>query len=466
MRLLMLLLVFLAGYTAVGVAQETNDVIELNPLDFVPLEVGDRWTYSHSYSNHMYYEWEYFWDRYGEELDEDAAYWEAYFKQFEIPGYLLGESQPPNSLLDPDGATLVVEITHTEWIDGFEYFVFSEVSYDWPPLPSFFWAGQKVRLSEDGVLLFHRNGTDIPLYDFSPQRDGIEMPSEWYNTSSSAFEYIPIEINRGMKDRLTFYPDHTDVVIAPAYRDQTLEVSFYFSDPVDYSLTIWNVPFVKGYGIGLVRTEIIGTGNSILFWNNLTPMSAILSGKEMSYEEATGRFVVEPDYSSVLGQLGKISSFASFSESGFDFSEGTESPFYFDEKKDDIKSYQRIDTHDGFGLDPPYLISYIGMADLGRADFGRLVSEGPADLRPDPPTSHDSLYWSKNPAEDNTYAFWTQEGGIALMHILDIKYTWKNKVDHILFNWVYYPVSDKSPETTFVQPMSWGQLKNSLLRTK
>ena len=74
MRLLMLLLVFLVGYTAAGVAQETDDAIEINPLDFVPLEVGNRWTYEHVYLNYMH--------RHG--------------PPFNIPGYPLGE--PPDSL--------------------------------------------------------------------------------------------------------------------------------------------------------------------------------------------------------------------------------------------------------------------------------------------------------------------------------------------------------------------------------
>ena len=74
--------------------------------------------------------------------------------------------------------------------------------------------------------------------------------------------------------------------------------------------------------------------------------------------------------------------------------------------------------------------------------------------------------WSKIPQEGDTYAFWTQEGGIALMHILDIKYRRKSRIDHILFDWVYYPPFDRSPDATSIQPTSWGELKNSLLRTK
>ena len=37
------------------------DRFEIDPTEFVLLEVGNRWEYSHSYSNEMYYIWEDFW---------------------------------------------------------------------------------------------------------------------------------------------------------------------------------------------------------------------------------------------------------------------------------------------------------------------------------------------------------------------------------------------------------------------
>ena len=49
MRLLMLLLVFQVGYTGTVVRSGNRDAIELNPLDFVPLAVGNRWMYKHVY---------------------------------------------------------------------------------------------------------------------------------------------------------------------------------------------------------------------------------------------------------------------------------------------------------------------------------------------------------------------------------------------------------------------------------
>ena len=84
-------------------------------------------------------------------------------------------------------------------------------------------------------------------------------------------------------------------------------------------------------------------------------------------------------------------------------------------------------------------------------------------------SSHSGLlydrFWSKIPQEGHTYAFWTREGGIALMYILDIvTFRRGGRVSYILFDWVYYPTSDRSPNATSIQPTSWGELKNSLLR--
>ena len=66
---------------------------------------------------------------------------------------------------------MTIEITHTEKVDGFEYFVFSTPSYEWPPLPDFFWGGGKVRLSEDGHLVFSLKDEDVPVYNFGPHFD-------------------------------------------------------------------------------------------------------------------------------------------------------------------------------------------------------------------------------------------------------------------------------------------------------
>ena len=49
MRWSTLFLGFLAGYASPGRAQETEqEAVEFNRTQFVPLEVGNRWTFAHT----------------------------------------------------------------------------------------------------------------------------------------------------------------------------------------------------------------------------------------------------------------------------------------------------------------------------------------------------------------------------------------------------------------------------------
>ena len=141
---------------------------------------------------------------------------------------------------------------------------------------------------------------------------------------------------------------------------------------------------------------------------------------------------------------------------GFDFSEG-----------------KNLEPSNDFDLEPgntffdsSFLFSKTGVANLGKIDFGLLISAGiPPDLQPD------SLSTSAVVEEGHTYAVWSREGGVALLYVFDVKFYKSNSwlfppsIKSIKFDWVYYP--DGVPDAdTSVQPTSWGQLKNSLLRTK
>ena len=119
---------------------------ETAQASFVPLEVGNQWTYGHTFVYRPSY----------------------YSDEFRVLYGIPKHENPGNDRIRLD-REFTIEITHTEWIEGFEYFVFSRADYDWPPVPAIFWAGQKVRLSDEDVLLFRWNGQDIPLYDLNPQ---------------------------------------------------------------------------------------------------------------------------------------------------------------------------------------------------------------------------------------------------------------------------------------------------------
>ncbi len=425
MRLLILWLVFLVGYTAVGDAQETDDVaIEINPLDYVALAVGNRWTYEHVYQNYLYK---------GEYL-------------FDIPGYPPGD--PPDSLTSVV-KTVTIEITHTEVIDGLEYFVFSGPDYDWPPFPDFFWGGKKVRLSNDGFLVFRGHGQDIPVYDFAHPHIGY------------SYEYMGTFPREAGTEEVRF-----ERIYAQYWRSR---VHFELGN-IGHNA---GIIFLQEYGIGQAYIESYGLCGYRPFFNELTPISATIAGEEIVYER------VYPSYNSFkstgLGQVSWV-----LMEKGFDFSEGKHS-----ESSNDFELvWHHWSFFDFFAPSGKVacqgplsgrwasLSSETGIADLGKIDFGLLISKGISpDLQLDFGTE-------VNLSKGHTYAVRSHEGGIAFLYLLNVE---PNRTDfktggisfggsypyveNIEFDWIYYP--DGLPDAnTAVQSTSWGQLKDSVLRMK
>ena len=192
------LMVLLAVQTRYADADVEPLKIELNPSDYVPLAVGNRWTYEHFYWNNSYPHggWS------GWNLED--------LKPLEIPSYPHGWDNP----MPPDSLTtvkriLTIEITHTEMIDGLEYFVFSSDDYAWPPLPEFFWGGKKVRLSAEGFLVFRWNGQDVPLYDFGHHHH-LDAPNSYKYVTHEYGVTLPgefIAANIGFGRGMEFYFD-------------------------------------------------------------------------------------------------------------------------------------------------------------------------------------------------------------------------------------------------------------------
>lgn len=174
------------------------------PIDFVPLAVGNRWTYKH---------W----------------YWG-------------GDYSYENSV------ELTIEITHTETIDGFRYFVFSHADYDCASIPIPFWAGQKVRLTDEDVLLFRWNGQDVPVYAFPQQHNEISY---------------------------RFYFDNGHYSGLRSGHRQT------------------QVLFVTGYGLAgcMIYETFLGFGDQLL--NDISPISALIDGEEVLYEQTGGPILTD-----------------------------------------------------------------------------------------------------------------------------------------------------------------------------
>ncbi|MYC69497.1 MAG: hypothetical protein F4X17_02175 [Gemmatimonadetes bacterium] len=260
-------------------AAQDEGVFERRPTDFLPLQVGNQWTYKQRYWNFAY--------GWRKELAPETR------ALFELPGYPYDNpGNPPDSLLWVE-RELTIEITHTEMIDGLEYFVFSQADYDWPPLPTLFWAGQKVRLSDEGVLLFRWNGQDVPLYDFNPQ-----------HPSSYSIPAYPLR-----EDLVT----KLDVWRWHMIGQRQIEFSVYpeLNLPNNMQsvsgISIWVIP---GYGLGCNESYYTGGDFDmgfkeihLFYLNDLESISAIISGEVVSYKQAGRRDVNTHVQSSSWGQL-------------------------------------------------------------------------------------------------------------------------------------------------------------------
>lgn len=296
--LLGLALCALMEMTALSVLPADADVhsiniedIEANPMEFLPLEVGNQWTYEHTYWN-QFYSFYYniaAWSR--------ARYWaepgslkRAIVRAlFEIPGYPYYSDRV---LDEPEGAyayeEFTIEITHTELIEGQEYFVFSDIEYDWPPVPNLFLAGQKVRFSEEGTLLFRWQGQDIPLYAFrNPDCCSPEYPllqNENLPVEQLIYGYVlDDEYLRHARSLIRMDP--------PPSLSQALAASFHveFREELEISpyLFLGSVAFLAGYGPVYYHRYKEGKGELGFhfkdFENAIFPVSGVISGKKLEF---------------------------------------------------------------------------------------------------------------------------------------------------------------------------------------
>lgn len=277
--------------------------IEASPMEFLPLEIGNQWTYEHFYQNrfHFYedflYGYDYPWAAPGSSVQQAVVR-----ALLEIPGfpfypddqgkrYWFDHLDDLERYQDPPLRELTIEITHTEIIEGQEYFVFSDVGYDWPPVPNFFLAGQTVRFSDEGALLFRWNGQDIPFYIF--QEDAYYITPAYPVLHN---ENLPVKHTLWHRSPLTGLklPPSLSMASAVAFDVSWLE-GLPKADWLNYhedAVELGRVGFVSGYGLvfydmvlwasnwGPSNVPVLDFGNSIL------PVSAVIGGRklEVSYE--------------------------------------------------------------------------------------------------------------------------------------------------------------------------------------
>jgi len=343
----------------------------------------------------------------------------------------------PDSLKFAD-KTLTIEITHREAINGLEYFVFSDADYAFPPLPDFFWGGKKVRLSDEGFLFFRWHGRDLLAYDFSH----LGTPHEYIGTLPSGSS------------------DTAEIKFKCSYRPNRLSsVLFSFGYDTEPFPSYGASYFLQGYGFGPAYLETLGFEGAHVFYHNLWPISATIGGEEIVYEQVRSFYHSRLE-SSGLGQVGQVQL-----NGGFDFSTGKDTDPYTSESYpyNDLIFDVRYSFFGGIPLGDILtgllLLSETGVADLGKIDFGVLISNGiPPNLQLEPLTEVHLI-------EGHTYVVWSHEGGVAILYVFEVIRDLHfssgppTNVDRIKFDWFYYP--DGLPDmATAVQPISWGQLKH------
>ena len=257
--------------------EQAKQVIEANPADFLPLAIGNKWTYGHSYWNN-YYSW----------VVPDGPARVLLRAIFEIPRYPYFLDAPRNSpeppldlRLIPEGK-LTIEITHTEMIEGFDYFVFSDVGYSWPPVPNLFLAGQKVRFSDEGVLLFRWNEQDIPLYAFNPQYPNVYSIPE-YPMLQDKNEPITLRVSR----QILYAEELGGGLLSGSKPPPSLsqEISALFAvypEEAMFDPGLGHLWFVTGYGLGGYELWVLGMAAAD-FTNIIYPVSAVIDGQEIAY---------------------------------------------------------------------------------------------------------------------------------------------------------------------------------------
>ena len=218
--------------------------------DWLPLAVGNSWTYAHEY-----------YDYYIDESDPD-------FRNYTDP--LFGIPR------------FTISVLRTEVIDSKTYFVISDMPDFWPPALSYFIAGKKLRWAGDQLMERTADG-ERSLFRFGGASGASGASGEANYTV--AIQEGTAQVSRwGGRFRFDF--DDDDGVGGASDSES-------YGPTEDYSTyEIGGATFVQGFGIegcSFVR----GSGDVYEFKNTLRAKQAVLNGRtvtpEQAREEAAGR---------------------------------------------------------------------------------------------------------------------------------------------------------------------------------
>ena len=193
--------------------------------DYLPLAVGNSWTYKHTYRDHFH-----------EDEPDYGSTWTTYTAQ----------------VFDPPQFTITVE--QTEVIDGKTYYVISDMPANWPPAPPHFIAGKKLRW--EGTHLMERTADgEEAIYRF----DGANETGYAISTDEGANQFA------------------VKVIFEP--------VPKYAFDFRGFEEGGGGIRFVVGYGIQWCLRTIFGTDHP-LFRNDIYALRAVIGGRSVEFSDA------------------------------------------------------------------------------------------------------------------------------------------------------------------------------------
>ena len=219
--------------------------------DRLPLAVGNSWTYAQRYR----------------EYGKDRSQWTNYTAQFATVGT----------------PQFTISVLRTEVIDDHTYFVISDMPEYWPPAPSYFIAGKKLRWVGDQLMERTADG-ERSLFRFGGA-SGASGASGEANYTVATQEGTPQVTRWGGRFRFDF--DDDDGVGGASDSERygpTLE---------DYSIyEVGGATFLQGFGIESC-SFVRGSGDVDEFKNILTAKQAVINGRTVTVrearEEAAGR---------------------------------------------------------------------------------------------------------------------------------------------------------------------------------
>ena len=210
--------------------------------DWLPLAVGNSWTYAHDY--HDYY------------IDESDSDFRNYTDPlFGIPRF-------------------TISVLRTEVIDSKTYFVISDMPEYWPPAPSYFIVGKKLRWAGDQLMERTADGEQA-LFRFGGA-SGASGASGEVNYAVAIQEGTPQVTRWGGRFRFDF--DDDDGVGGASDSE-------YYGPPLVRSYEGGGATFVQGFGMEGCSFHR-GTDDVYDFKNTLRAKQAVINGRTVTPEQA------------------------------------------------------------------------------------------------------------------------------------------------------------------------------------